>query len=33
MKSKRSDMVAVSIPGERYTPFALAKKLGARAIL
>ena len=33
MKIKRSDAVATSIPGERYTPFALAKKLGALAIL
>ncbi len=33
MKIKRSDAITVSIPGERYTPFALAKKLGARAIL
>lgn len=30
---KRSDAVTASIPGERYTPFALAKKLGALAIL
>lgn len=33
MKIKRSDAIATSIPGERYTPFALAKKLGALAIL
>lgn len=33
MKTKRSDELAVSVPGERYTPFALAKKLGALAIL
>ena len=33
MKIKRSDAIASSIPGERYTPFALAKKLGALAIL
>jgi anthranilate synthase component 1 len=33
MKIKRSDAIAVSIPGERYTPFALAKKLGALAVL
>ncbi len=33
MKKKRSDALAVSVPGERYTPFALAKKLGALAIL
>jgi len=33
MTPKRSDMVAVTIPGDRYTPFSLAKKLGALAIL
>lgn len=33
MITKRSDALAISIPGERYTPFALAKKLGALAIL
>jgi len=33
MKVKRSDAVTASIPGERYNPFALAKKLGALAIL
>lgn len=33
MKIKRNDELAVSVPGERYTPFALAKKLGALAIL
>jgi anthranilate synthase component 1 len=33
MKIKRSDARATSISGERYTPFALAKKLGALAIL
>ena len=33
MKIKRSDALATSISGERYTPFALAKKLGALAIL
>lgn len=33
MKTKRSDAVSTSIPGERYNPFALAKKLGALAIL
>jgi len=33
MKIKRSDAIATSIPGERYNPFALAKKLGAFAIL
>lgn len=33
MEIRRSDMVTLSIPGERYTPFALAKKLGAPAML
>jgi anthranilate synthase component 1 len=33
MNAKRSDAIATSFPGERYTPFALAKKLGALAIL
>ncbi|HNY20597.1 MAG TPA: chorismate-binding protein [Treponemataceae bacterium] len=33
MVIKRSDSVFASISGERYTPFALAKKLGALAIL
>jgi anthranilate synthase component 1 len=33
MKIKRSDSVSITISGERYTPFALAKKLGALAIL
>src|SRR5690554_3924834 len=33
MKKMRRDALAVSVPGERYTPFALAKKLGALAIL
>lgn len=33
MNTTRSDAVFVSIPGERFTPFALAKKLGALAIL
>ncbi len=33
MKITRNDAVATAIPGERYTPFALAKKLGALAIL
>ena len=28
----RTDSVDTSIPGERYTPFALAKKLGATQI-
>ncbi len=29
----RSDALYLSVPGDRYTPFSLAKKLGARAIL
>lgn len=33
MNLKRGDAIVTSIPGERYTPFALAKKLGALAIL
>lgn len=33
MKIKRSDGIAVAIPGDRYTPFALAKKLEALAVL
>lgn len=33
MKIKRSDAITASLPGERYNPFALAKKLGALAIL
>ncbi len=33
MTPKRSDMAAVTVPGDRYTPFSLAKKLGALAIL
>lgn len=33
MKIKRSDAIATTLTGERYTPFALAKKLGALAIL
>ncbi len=33
MNIKRNDAIATSIPGERYTPFALARKLGALAIL
>jgi anthranilate synthase component 1 len=33
MIQTRTDSVDTSIPGERYTPFALAKKLGALAIL
>ena len=33
MTLTRTDSVDTSIPGERYTPFALAKKLGALAIL
>lgn len=30
---KRTDSIAITIPGERYTPFLLAKKLGAKAVL
>lgn len=30
---KRTDVVKVSIPGDRFTPFSLAKKLGALAVL
>ncbi len=30
---KRTDAVKISIPGDRFTPFSLAKKLGALAIL
>lgn len=30
---KRTDSVYLSLEGERYTPFSLAKKLGAKAIL
>lgn len=30
---KRTDSVKISIPGDRFTPFSLAKKLGAKAIL
>lgn len=33
MKKKRTDSVMASVSGERYTPFALAKKLHAGAIL
>jgi anthranilate synthase component I len=33
MHIKRGDALVTSIPGERYTPFALAKKLNAIAIL
>ena len=28
----RTDSIYVALPGERYTPFSLAKKLGAKAI-
>jgi len=30
---KRTDAVKISIPGDRFTPFSLAKKLGALAVL
>jgi anthranilate synthase component 1 len=30
---KRSDSIQISIPGDRFTPFSLAKKLGALAVL
>jgi len=33
VSKKRTDAVILFMPGERYTPFTLAKKLGARAIL
>ncbi|MCX7950093.1 MAG: anthranilate synthase component I, partial [Treponemataceae bacterium] len=33
MKSSGDRCLILSIPGERFTPFTLAKKLGARAIL
>jgi len=33
MSAKRTDMIMKSLPGERYTPFSLANKLGAKAIL
>lgn len=33
MTGKRTDMIIKSMPGERYTPFSLANKLGASAIL
>ena len=29
----RVDSIYVALPGERYTPFSLGKKLGAKAIL
>lgn len=31
--AERTDALILSIPGERFTPFTLAKKLGAKAIL
>ena len=31
--TKRTDSVYLTLQGERYTPFSLAKKLGAKAIL
>ena len=33
MKTKRTDALVTSLPGERYTPFSVAKKLNALAIL
>ncbi len=33
MSGHRGDEIIFSIPGERFTPFTLAKKLGAKAIL
>lgn len=33
MRTTRNDACVISIPGERYTPFALAKKFNALAIL
>ena len=30
--TERTDSIYVALPGERYTPFSLAKKLGAKAI-
>ncbi len=33
MAGSREDGIIVTVPGERFTPFTLAKKLGARAIL
>lgn len=33
MGGARTDGLVISLPGERFTPFTLAKKLGARAIL
>ena len=32
-KEPRTDSIYEALPGERYTPFSLAKKLGAKAIL
>ncbi|MCF0225021.1 MAG: chorismate-binding protein [Fibrobacter sp.] len=32
-KEPRTDSIYVALPSERYTPFSLAKKLGAKAIL
>lgn len=33
MNGRRGDEIVLAMPGERFTPFTLAKKLGARAIL
>ena len=30
---KRNDCIYVSLPSDRYTPFSLAKKIGARVVL
>ena len=33
MNGRRGDEIVLTMPGERFTPFTLAKKLGAKAIL
>lgn len=33
MNGRRGDEIVFSMPGERFTPFTLAKKLGSKAIL
>lgn len=33
MVGKRDDAIVLAVPGERFTPFTLAKKLGAKALL
>lgn len=30
---KRNDSIYISLPSDRYTPFSLARKIGAKAIL